>query len=37
MNLIKKIFNTHTQSNGKSQFENEIEQACQYTIMDIEF
>jgi hypothetical protein len=35
MNWLKKLVKNHKQNIGKQQFENELQQACQYEIFEL--
>ena len=37
MKLHNKIINNFKQSNNRDKFENELKQACQYTLFELEF
>ena len=36
MNLLKKLLNNYKETNNKYQFENEIQQACQYNLIEFD-
>ena len=37
MNWLKKILNNYKQNNNRHQFENAIQKACQYKMIEIDF